>query len=109
MLYLYISGHDFRFEAENVCRLFFPHARIKTVYDPPPEGAEIISAVREWSGKTAYLIADIKLKTKNGAQRVTREVKNNAANYERECELGLAAALFSALAKPPPFPPWTIA
>lgn len=30
---LYINGHDFHYEMENLCRVFFPDEKIKTVYE----------------------------------------------------------------------------
>lgn len=30
---LYINGHDFHYEMENLCRVFYPNEKIKTVYE----------------------------------------------------------------------------
>lgn len=41
---LYLSGHDFHFECENLCRLFFPYSPVKRVQQPEKSGEESIYA-----------------------------------------------------------------
>ena len=44
---LYICGHDFHYEMENLCRVFFPNEKI-TVSDTLPEsGAPEVETYRE--------------------------------------------------------------
>ena len=38
MILLNLCGHDFHYEAENLCRVFYPDETVRIVHDAPPDG-----------------------------------------------------------------------
>ena len=94
---LRISGHDFHYECENLCRVFFPNEKINIVYDG--SGEDPITVVTEYSGGRACVSAEI-----NGEKKA----------LERECddesaELTVAKLIFSALSELTGYvPPWGV-
>ena len=54
---LSLVGHSFRFECENLCRLFFPYSPVRvTEGDPLAAGAGVLTAVEEQDGKYRYTV-----------------------------------------------------
>lgn len=94
---LRISGHDFHYECENLCRVFFPNEKINIVYDG--SGEDPVTVVTEYSGGRACVSAEI-----NGEKKA----------LERECddesaELTVAKLIFSALSELTGYvPPWGV-
>ena len=92
---LYICGHDFHYETENLCRVFFPNEKI-TVSDTLPESgrAEVETYLEGAPGEyTVRVCVNI------GDKPETRcaEVQKTDEPEQDECERAMARELFSAL------------
>ncbi len=91
---LTMSGHDYRFELENICRLFLPQEKIQvpTPEKPVvPDGVVADTTLEKGEGKTT-LICRLRLDGFDQTQRVT--VENSHPTYRDECELQLATMLY---------------
>ena len=104
---LYICGHDFHYETENLCRVFFPNEKI-TVSDTLPESgrAEVETYLEGAPGEyTVRVCVNI------GDKPETRcaEVQKTDEPEQDECERAMARELFSALSAVTGYiPPWGI-
>ncbi len=104
---LYICGHDFHYETENICRVFFPNEKI-TVSDTPPESGAF--------GVETYLDGEsggysVRVRVNVGDKTETRsaEVPKTDEPEKDECERTMARELFSALSAVTGYvPPWGI-
>ena len=89
---VYILGHKFHFETENLCRMFYPNDEIKLKYEySQPSNDYIVTKLTEEGGKTVLTaFADI-----NGQ---TAEYSLSIEHYsDEEAEYTLALCLFNAL------------
>lgn len=104
---LYICGHDFHYETENLCRVFFPNEKI-TVSDTLPESGAF--------GVETYLDGEsggysVRVRVNVGDKTETRsaEVPKTDEPEKDECERTMARELFSALSAVTGYvPPWGI-
>lgn len=104
---LYICGHDFHYEMENLCRVFFPNEKI-TVTDALPESGapEVETYLDGESGKYS-----VRVRVNVGDKTETRsaEVQKTDEPEKDECERAMARELFSALSAVTGYvPPWGI-
>lgn len=106
---IYIDGHDFRYEIENLCRLFFPNEKfdVKTQIDDIDYNDDYIITKVIKEEKSYILQVEVKLEGKE----IKKEdiVKNDLEDIERECERKLALILFKCLSELlNVLPPWGI-
>ncbi len=100
-MHLFLCGHDFHFELENVCRLFLPQEKILTHTDGAAQ------ALR-YEG----LCVDTALYTVDGGARLTcrvcvddfdeqqeTTVENTGTDFRDACELALCTLLYRLLVK----------
>ena len=50
---LRIFGHDFHYECENLCRVYFPNEKINIVYGDDGSVKIAVEAIREYQRKRA--------------------------------------------------------
>ncbi len=91
---LYLSGHDFHYEMENLCRVFFPMEEIRCTKEPA-EGARVISAVLSMQNAQAVITVYAQVDGKSAYQ--VRQIGTDGEAREKEYELCMAQALFNAL------------
>lgn len=97
---LTMSGHDYHFELENICRLFLPQEKIQTL----KEGAELPSADGivadtrlERGERSSRLVCRLRLDSFDESK--TAVVSNDHPEYRDECELELATLLYHLFVK----------
>ncbi len=104
---LYICGHDFHYEMENLCRVFFPNEKI-TVSDTLPEsGAPEVETYLDGAsgGYSVRVLVNVGDKTETRSA----EVPKTDEPEKDECERTMARELFSALSAVTGYvPPWGI-
>ncbi len=104
---LYICGHDFHYEMENLCRVFFPNEKI-TVSDTLPEsGAPEVETYLDGAsgGYSVHVLVNVGDKT----EARSAEVPKTDEPEKDECERTMARELFSALSAVTGYvPPWGI-
>lgn len=56
-MYFYKEGHNFHFECENLCRVFFPYSPVKRAeeYPPPEEGLMACAVIKPEGYKYRYI------------------------------------------------------
>ncbi len=88
---LYISGHRFRYELENICRLFFPFEKIevKTEYDGQTADTRAVYTDRDSDGCLSVKFVDGAFSEK----RVDR-VNPTSLDYDDECERRFAVMMY---------------
>lgn len=102
---LYISGHDFHYEMENLCRVFFPNEKI-TVTSDLPEG-ESVQTYLEKDGDGFSVRVQVNVLNKCES-RIACVPKSDEPERD-ECERAMARELFSALCTVCGYvPPWGI-
>lgn len=92
---LLINGHSYHYEMENLCRLFFPYERIKTV-----EGRESGDDITAYTGvlrRGDSLILVARLKTGAGQLEKSQTAGADILCQDKECERLLAVLLFDLL------------
>ena len=92
---LKIERHDFHYEMENLCRIFFPYEKIVTTKDLSLD-APLLAYTGVFSqGNTVRLRARLRM---DGQERTAEEAVPAAAlRQEKECERRLAVLLFGLL------------
>lgn len=91
---LTMSGHTFRFELENICRLFLPQEKIRVPKENEtlaPDGA-VADTVLERGMETTRLTCRLRLDDFD--EERTAVVNNAHPTYRDECELQLATLLY---------------
>ena len=86
-MYLFVIDHPYHYEAENLCRVFFPFDKVVTLRDPAEAGAPQARTVYTAIRDERYIV------------RVEDEDGETAREEDRiaEDEYGLMSLLFSAL------------
>ena len=86
-MYLFVIDHPYHYEAENLCRVFFPFDKVVTLRDPAEAGAPQARTVYTAIRDERYIV------------RVEDEDVETAREEDRiaEDEYGLMSLLFSAL------------
>lgn len=96
---IYIKNHDFHYELENLCRIFFPNEKISIIKDQMPDAASSFWALAylEPSEKYVRLYAAVY----RDGQKIEQEacVSGETPDLEKECERELAVLLFTLLTK----------
>ena len=96
---IYIKNHDFHYELENLCRIFFPNEKISIIKDQMPDAASSFWALAylEPSEKHVRLYAAVY----QDGQKIEQEacVFGETPDLEKECERELAVLLFTLLTK----------
>lgn len=89
---LYISGHNFRYELENICRLFFPFEKIEVVSEPDGISGRTVTAKRVAGEDTAALYVSFD----DGEYRRedSRTADCRADGFDDECERLFAVMLY---------------
>lgn len=104
---LYIHGHDFHYEMENLCRVFFPNEKIK-VTDEQPDDTDFVVTTELISEYNTYRVA-VKAKINGKEDSVSQFVPQTDEPIRDECERSMARALFSLLSHLTGYtPPWGI-
>lgn len=90
------NGHSYKYETENVCKMFFPCTRFQFLSNPPvcPEGDIILTRVHRGRIHT-FLLAYVRIS--GAVYRRHLLLSNLDDRYEKECERKLAEALYGAL------------
>ncbi len=104
---LRIFGHDFHYECENLCRVFFPNEKINIVYDDSGEDSATVvtRCIPVDSGNLISVEASI-----GGASRSAQaEVKASADELSDKSELKTAQLIFALLSEITGYtPPWGV-
>ncbi len=93
---LYLYGHDYHFELQNVCRLFLPQEKL-TVADSkhtPSDGAALTARLEKGEQNTAL---SCRLQLDDYDEQRFATVDNAVKNYSDECELVLCQLLYDLL------------
>lgn len=104
---LRIFGHDFHYECESLCRVYFPNEKINIVYDNSGEDEKTVvtHCIPVEDGNLICVEAKI-----NGEERTLEaEVKAPENELRDKCELKTAQLIFRALSDITGYiPPWGI-
>lgn len=104
---LRIFGHDFHYEAENLCRVYYPNEKINIVYDESGEDSKQISTVCEpiEGGNRITVEASIE----GEIRRVQADVFSPESELRDKSELKTAQLMFSVLSDITGYtPPWGV-
>ncbi len=95
MITVICKGHSFRYEMENVCRIFFPQE--KFLPERQPGVSDCITLTRTETEAEARLAVSVLL----GGERSEEQALLSRAHpdYEKECERRLAVLLYRLLTK----------
>lgn len=85
---LSILNHDFRYETENVIRIFFPLEKINTIYSLPDGDSDYIITERIFSDGSVVMSCKVCF------SGVIYEKQKNASSDEQEQELAIAQMLY---------------
>jgi len=93
---LYLQGHDYHFELQNVCRLFLPQERLVVAQsdDTPSDGAALIACLEKQVTETAL---SCRLQLSDYDETRQARVDNAQPSYKDECELVLCELLYDLL------------
>lgn len=93
-----MQGHDYHFELENVCRLFFLQEPIRhgTVEEMPKGGVKLFTFM-EKGEQTTRLSARLVLDDFD--EQAEKTLKNSVNPYKEECELELVMLAYELLVK----------
>ena len=95
---LYINGHGFKYELENLIKMFFPLIRVEVVYDSEVNEVDDennIVTTRDVQEAVTLLSVVVECQGKIGTDE--EEIDNNTADYESECERLFAVMLYRLL------------
>ena len=98
MVTLRMSGHTFRFELENICRLFLPQEKVTVADELPADAVGVVIDTRLDAGDdttTAYVSVTLD----DFDERETAVIQNTRPDYRDECELTLATLLYRLLSR----------
>lgn len=90
---LLLRGHSFRYEMENICRLFLPQEKIVVPADDaiPAEGVTAITELEKGAEET---VIRCRVQLDDYADSRETTVPNAHGNYRDECELRMATLLY---------------
>lgn len=89
---LYINGHDFHYEMENLCRVFYPNEKIKTVYEYEQDEKTVETVIDKRDTEFFILTkADIDGKTAQRKETLPLDTEKD------ELERRMAVLLFGVL------------
>ena len=92
---LFLKGHDFHYETENLCRVFFPYEKIVTQYEAAQDKSvgEICAHIAETDEGISYFVSYEKDGIKEKAETA------GAFADEKERERMLSVLLYTVLQK----------
>ena len=90
---LWLRGHGYRFEMENICRLFLPQEKIRAVEERPEETEGVTAETGLERGETATRIV-CRLRLDDFDETLVAEVDNTCGDYRDACELQMATLLY---------------
>lgn len=93
---LYLQGHDYHFELQNVCRLFLPQERLIVAQsdDTPSDGVALIARLEKQATETAL---SCRLHLADYDETRCAQVDNTHPDHKNECELVLCELLYELL------------
>lgn len=94
---LIIKGHSYRFEMENICRLFLPQEKIIVSEEGQGESGVVAVTAVEKSGNTTVLSASLRLE--GWREDAGETVGNSNPDYDKECERRLGVMLYRLFSK----------
>ena len=103
-MYLRLQGHDFHYEAENLCRTFYPDEQIKIIYNESLPDSESFIDTRV-SEDTVFVTANINGSISSEKESLPTENDNNRNETERI----LIVLIYKVLSKITGYcPPWGV-
>ncbi len=92
---LLIRGHNYRFEMENICRLFLPQEKV-VVPETEEEraGAEGVLAVTTLDNRGEETVVRCSLRLEDFREELSCQVDNSHPAYSEECERQMATLLY---------------
>lgn len=90
---LWLRGHGYRFEMENICRLFLPQEKIR-VEEGMAEETEGVAAETGLEQGEAVTRIICRLRLDDFDETLTAEVDNRRSDYRDACELQMATLLY---------------
>jgi oxygen-independent coproporphyrinogen-3 oxidase len=96
---IYIEGHSFRYETENLCRIFFPHEKfnITEALANKKDDTYYVYTARVLQQGTCLLAAEIRFGEHFARDAVEIPCGANPQETDHECERELAVLLFGLL------------
>lgn len=104
---LRIFGHDFHYECESLCRVYFPNEKINIVYDESSEDSKTVvtRCIETENGNVIRVEADIEGEIRSLEAVVTAD----ESEMRDKCELKTAQLIYEALSDITGYtPPWGI-
>ena len=104
---LRIFGHDFHYECESLCRVYFPNEKINIVYDESGEDSKTVvtRCIAAENGNIIRVEADVDGETRSLEAFVTAD----EAEMRDKCELKTAQLIFETLSDITGYtPPWGV-
>lgn len=95
MISLIIDNHDFHYELENLCRVFYPNEKICTVYKQTEEGTTIVYTGRMQEEEQELLT--VRVKEEGQIKEKSCRISSFQPDLEEECERALAVLLYDIL------------
>lgn len=95
---LLIKNHTYRFEMENICRLFLPQEKI-TVTDSVPPDETAVCAVTEVEHTEYETVLRAQLSLDDWKESAEERVSDRVPEYAKECERRLAVLLYKLFVK----------
>lgn len=86
---LVIDGHSFHYEMENLCRIFYPHSKIKTVFEPCDDKILAYTGLKQ---KSDGLLLVVRLKVEDWEK--SSEVLLSTDTEEHEIQRRMAITLW---------------
>ncbi len=98
---LYIDGHEYHYELECLCRMFFSYRKIEVIKGqrPSENDEEYIYTKMIRTDEKSSLYAKVKLDKSDKAVSESAEVDNNTENLDNFCEKELSRMLYRMLSK----------
>ncbi len=91
-------GNDFNYELEKLCRLFLPFEKIEISEAVQPIEGELFGIVELKQGESTTLLS-AEVSAFGRQYKHSTNVKNNIADYKRECETLLSVQLYKCLSE----------
>lgn len=90
---LIIKNHTYRFEMENICRLFLPQEKITVADSPLPEGNSVCAVTEVERSETETVLRAV-LCLDEWKDTAEEQVDNRIPEYDKQCERRLAVLLY---------------
>lgn len=104
---LRIFGHDFHYECENLCRVYFPNEKINIVYDG--SGEDTRTVVTRCSPADGGNLISVEAEIDGVSRSAQAEVKASADELRDKSELKTAQLIFALLSEITGYtPPWGV-